>query len=612
MALFNYGKVSGDVNIPDEVLAPLKQRVAAGENVYDIINELGDSLPTDLQADVSQVRLARTALGGANDETSRIFRKNITSIDQIKNPLTAYLTSSEAPKVFAPGSLDPNSANFAGDNSPAAHGSVDQSKNPINVNPTNDPGQIAYNERLAKMGGGAPAPAAVVDPNDPNKRYNIVNPATGQKGYQTEGDPIPPGWQALGAPASSVVKPGAIVALNTPGAQAGGQTATAGSPDYVAPGGAAPVSPAAIPATPLQPGAKGDAVKQLQDFLVAAGYMTAQQVATGPGIYGPQTTAAVAALQKALGVDNASGPGFFGPRTIAAVQAALASQGGSSTGNPGSQTPGGTTPGSTTGAPTTPAGSYTEGSNTNLSSLLASVGIQIGAQTSLTDMVKEISKLYGFDEVNGEIKKLDDTYAEDVAKVNDDPWISEGIRVKRIEKLSDKYDMKKKAYTERLALQGDIIGKAVSLFSAEKSQEQALLLKALDSQLESLKPSTGETTTDIKEYNLAVSQGYKGTFLDWQKQSANLKAVKPSTINVNTSGANSAEDQLMNSRNEGPEADGTYADPNLYASLRSKSTLGAAEFDRRFSYLVNPSSRARLGIKSASSGTIDFVAIPSL
>lgn len=77
-----------------------------------------------------------------------------------------------------------------------------------------------------------------------------------------------------------------------------------------------------MPTTNLQPGSTdAAAVKALQDYLVQSGYLTEAKKATGYGTYGPATTAAVAALQKDLGVDNSSGVGYFGPRTIAAINA---------------------------------------------------------------------------------------------------------------------------------------------------------------------------------------------------------------------------------------------------------------------------------------------------
>ena len=72
----------------------------------------------------------------------------------------------------------------------------------------------------------------------------------------------------------------------------------------------------AFPTQALQPGTKGDQVLALQKYLVSQGLLTQAQMDTGPGIYGPQTTAAVAALQANLGVDNSGGVGFFGPKTL--------------------------------------------------------------------------------------------------------------------------------------------------------------------------------------------------------------------------------------------------------------------------------------------------------
>lgn len=81
------------------------------------------------------------------------------------------------------------------------------------------------------------------------------------------------------------------------------------------------------PTVNLQPGDTGAQVKQLQDYLVSKGLMTRAQVDTGYGTYGPQTTAAVAALQQQLGVDNSTGVGYFGPRTISAIGASAPSGG---------------------------------------------------------------------------------------------------------------------------------------------------------------------------------------------------------------------------------------------------------------------------------------------
>lgn len=107
------------------------------------------------------------------------------------------------------------------------------------------------------------------------------------------------------APQSNVqTPPSTVVNVNTPPQSqnsAPGQTQTQNTPQTQAPG------------TSLQSGAQGQDVQNLQNYLVQMGYLTPEQVSTGPGTYGPQTTAAVAKLQKDLGISAPSGA--YGPQT---------------------------------------------------------------------------------------------------------------------------------------------------------------------------------------------------------------------------------------------------------------------------------------------------------
>jgi len=73
------------------------------------------------------------------------------------------------------------------------------------------------------------------------------------------------------------------------------------------------------PTKNLQPGQRGQDVAQLQQFLQSQGLLSPQDIASGPGIYGPKTTAAVKAWQQKNGVSNSSGPGFWGPQSISAA-----------------------------------------------------------------------------------------------------------------------------------------------------------------------------------------------------------------------------------------------------------------------------------------------------
>jgi hypothetical protein len=98
-----------------------------------------------------------------------------------------------------------------------------------------------------------------------------------------------------------------------------GNDTTARIPDTKAPASTTPTDGSTPPSTSLQPGAQGQDVQKLQDYLVHTGYLTADQMGTGPGIYGPQTTAAVAKMQKDLGVQAGGNAGYYGPKTQAAL-----------------------------------------------------------------------------------------------------------------------------------------------------------------------------------------------------------------------------------------------------------------------------------------------------
>ncbi len=75
------------------------------------------------------------------------------------------------------------------------------------------------------------------------------------------------------------------------------------------------------PTQDLKPGAKGAAVKQLQEALVKLGHLKSSDYHSAPGVFGPKTEAALKAFQKAHGV---GATGIYGPQTRAALTKALA------------------------------------------------------------------------------------------------------------------------------------------------------------------------------------------------------------------------------------------------------------------------------------------------
>lgn len=76
----------------------------------------------------------------------------------------------------------------------------------------------------------------------------------------------------------------------------------------------------AAPTANLQQGSSGQDVAALQNYLIQHGYLTADQVGSGAGTYGPKTTAAVAKLQQDLGINAGKAAGTYGPQTSSAAQ----------------------------------------------------------------------------------------------------------------------------------------------------------------------------------------------------------------------------------------------------------------------------------------------------
>ncbi len=242
-------------------------------------------------------------------------------------------------------------------------------------------------------------------------------------------------------------------------------------------------TPAQTGATPptvnLQPGMSGTAVKQLQDYLVSKGYMTQAQVNTGYGIYGPQTTAAVKALQAKLGVDNSSGPGYWGPKTMAAAQ-----------------TGGGNANSATTTTPVDPQ-AQKEASVKTLIEQAAKLGLdfpkeavdailgntgktkeqiqqEVYDQYGITDLENKFAsrseqtwqEIYmaaydtagladakaKIDEISKKLTDMENAANEDYANINDNPWHTEASRLGDMRRAQDKWTNKMKVYSDQLTL----------------------------------------------------------------------------------------------------------------------------------------------------------------
>lgn len=208
------------------------------------------------------------------------------------------------------------------------------------------------------------------------------------------------------------------------------------------------VAPSAqAPTSALQPGNTGAGVKALQDYLVASGLMQQSDlVGGGYGTYGPKTTAAVAALQQSLGVDNSSGVGYFGPKTIAALNAYNAGTNSGQNTNPsGITTNSGTGTGMGTGTPT--ASPTTTGDPTDKYSGMDPVSRQIAMYEDTYNSLGLADIKSQYEKVLQDQKDLQNEKQDKVDAINNNPWLSDGVRINRITKIDESYQSREATLT---------------------------------------------------------------------------------------------------------------------------------------------------------------------
>jgi len=362
-------------------------------------------------------------------------------------------------------------------------------------------------------------------------------------------------------------------------------------PSNNAPAAPATQADAQIPPPPtvnLQPGNTGPAVKQLQDYLVSLGLMTPEQVATGPGIYGPQTTAAVKALQEKLGVDNSSGPGVYGPRTQSALASSASSQNQSSSGT------GGATAGD---APVSsaPAAQTSEGT-TNPAKIFQETYTQLVKDAGLMDIKASYQKF-----IDDEIA-VQKELAGKVAEVNNNPWLSEGVRVKEIEKLNAKYKVELDSITNKAnymeALYKDGLDQVQFLATGiEKSQQDAMdnAQKKLDAEAKLAETNSTIVEADGRKY--LVTYDTKGNL----KNQVDIgKSNSGDGSGLSSAQINSTVNQIAQAFDNEPTVKDYNAGTTQYQLMSQLGTKGKnpgddIAFIYAFAKLMDPASVVREG-----------------
>ena len=154
-----------------------------------------------------------------------------------------------------------------------------------------------------------------------------------------------------------------------------------------------------------------------------------------------------------------------------------------------------------------------------------------------TDFVTDFGKQVGLDNIKTQVmdftKQLEglrNKKAGEATEINNNPWISEELRMKKLANLEGKYQQQEANLLDTIGLaqkqfddaQEDI--KFAAKFAIESMDRDRQFELETKKFAASLQGGGAKPTSDIQEYEYAQSQGYDGSFLDYQRQAANLKA----------------------------------------------------------------------------------------
>ena len=201
----------------------------------------------------------------------------------------------------------------------------------------------------------------------------------------------------------------------------------------------------------LKTGAKGEEVTQLQQFLQSQGYSPG----VIDGVFGNKTAAALKQFQQSAGI---SADAVVGPQTRQAIQSKL-----------GVTPPAPVTP--TEAGPGVAEGGEPNQKDQELFGILQSYGLDIKDEKELADafkfqptrtfeeIYKEMYDAVGLDKVReniekttAKLKELDDKHQQKVGEINENPWISETLRVKKLGVEDNRYQSERGTEAENLQL----------------------------------------------------------------------------------------------------------------------------------------------------------------
>lgn len=194
-----------------------------------------------------------------------------------------------------------------------------------------------------------------------------------------------------------------------------------------------------------------------------------------------------------------------------------------------------------------------------------------------------------FEATKKEYQDLQDKKNLEILEINDNPWLSEGIRQKQIKKIRDSYELKENTLSNQQKLYESMYeeGIAQAKFLTSGIQEDRNKLLDLATKREEAEQKLAPGV--VGEYQFAKQQGYKGTFEQYQNEDANRKAK---VTNETTEAINEIRLQLLDKelREGKPPTDaqrtlGTYASrmeqaiPTLESQEKSIVDMNLASFE---------------------------------
>lgn len=157
-------------------------------------------------------------------------------------------------------------------------------------------------------------------------------------------------------------------------------------------------------------------------------------------------------------------------------------------------------------------------------------------------------------------KELEDKKNEEITNINEDPWLTEGVRQKRIQSVENRYESKTSTLTtqmknmETLYEKGQqevqfIAGQAMEASHQQAVLDQAWSIKAMELAQKEAEAAQSKHSPAYVEWQDAVGTGYTGSFSQYQTEDANRKAramgnggLTPGQVNTTVNSIASAFD----------------------------------------------------------------------